>query len=204
MERKKIFITRKINFTGIDILKNYYDVIFIDKTESPTKTLMMQKVKNVYGILCTLSERIDSDIMEAAGSNLKVISTFSTGYDHIDIYAATKRGIYVTNTGNVLSEATADLTFSLILALSRKIVEGHLYIMNGKWKKGWKPDLFLGSNVYGSTLGILGLGNIGRAVAKRAQGFNMKIIYNNRHQLSKTIEDKLNVTFMTFDELTTK
>ena len=201
MERKKIFITRKINFTGIDILKNYYDVIFIDKTESPTKTLMMQKVKNVYGILCTLSERIDSDIMEAAGSNLKVISTFSTGYDHIDIYAATKRGIYVTNTGNVLSEATADLTFSLILALSRKIVEGHLYIMNGKWKKGWKPDLFLGSNVYGSTLGILGLGNIGRAVAKRAQGFNMKIIYNNRHQLSKTIEDKLNVTFMTFDEL---
>ncbi len=201
MERKKIVITRKINFTGIDILKNYYDVIFIDKTESPTKTLLMQKVKNVYGILCTLSERIDSDIMDAAGSNLKVISTFSTGYDHIDIYAATKRGIYVTNTGNVLSETTADLTFSMILALARKIVEGHLYIMNGKWKKGWKPDLFLGTNVYGSTLGTLGLGNIGRAVAKRAQGFNMKIIYNNRHQLSKTIEDKLNVTFMAFDEL---
>ena len=201
MERKKIVITRQINFTGIDILKNYYDVIFIDKTESPTKTLMMRKVKNVYGILCTLSEKIDSDIMDAAGSNLKVISTFSTGYDHIDIHAATKRGIYVTNTGNVLSETTADLTFSMILALARKIVEGHLYIMNGKWKKGWKPDLFLGTNVYGSTLGILGLGNIGRAVAKRAQGFNMKIIYNNRHQLSKKIEDKLNVTFMTFEEL---
>ncbi|HVP82653.1 MAG TPA: D-glycerate dehydrogenase [Nitrososphaeraceae archaeon] len=201
MERKKIVITRQINFTGIDILKNYYDVIFIDKTESPTKKLLMQKVKNVYGILCTLSEKIDSDIMDAAGSNLKVISTFSTGYDHIDIHAATKRGIYVTNTGNVLSETTADLTFSMILALARKIVEGHLYIMNGKWKKGWKPDLFLGTNVYGSTLGILGLGNIGRAVAKRAQGFNMKIIYNNRHQLSKKIEDKLNVTFMTFEEL---
>jgi glyoxylate reductase len=201
MERKKIVITRQINFTGIDKLKNYYDVIFIDKTESPTKKLLMQKVKNVYGILCTLSEKIDSDIMDAAGSNLKVISTFSTGYDHIDIHAATKRGIYVTNTGNVLSETTADLTFSMILALARKIVEGHLYIMNGKWKKGWKPDLFLGTNVYGATLGILGLGNIGRAVAKRAQGFNMKIIYNNRHQLSKKIEDKLNVTFMTFEEL---
>ena len=132
MERKKIVITRQINFTGIDILKNYYDVIFIDKTESPTKKLLMQKVKNVYGILCTLSEKIDSDIMDAAGSNLKVISTFSTGYDHIDIHAATKRGIYVTNTGNVLSETTADLTFSMILALARKIVEGHLYIMNGK------------------------------------------------------------------------
>ena len=201
MERKKIFITRKINHIGIELLKNYYDVILTDRTESPTKNLMIQKVKNVSGILCTLSERIDSDIMDAAGSNLKVISTFSTGYDHIDIREATKRGIYVTNTGNILSEATADLTFSLILALSRKIVEGHLYIINGKWKKGWTPDLFLGSNIYGSTLGILGLGNIGAAVAKRAKGFNMKIIYNNRHQLSKSIEEKLNATFMNFDQL---
>ena len=201
MERKKIFITRKINPIGIELLKNYYDVILTDRTESPSKNLMIQKVKNVYGILCTLSERIDSDIMDAAGSNLKVISTFSTGYDHIDIREATKRGIYVTNTGNILSEATADLTFSLILALSRKIVEGHLYIINGKWKKGWAPDLFLGSNIYGSTLGILGLGNIGSAVAKRAKGFNMKIIYHNRHQLSKSIEEKLNATFMTFDQL---
>ena len=201
MERKKIFITRKINPIGLELLKNYYDVILTERTESPTKKLMIQKVKNVYGILCTLSERIDSDIMDAAGSNLKVISTFSTGYDHIDIREATKRGIYVTNTGNILSEATADLTFSLILALSRKIVEGHLYIINGKWKKGWTPDLFLGSNIYGSTLGILGLGNIGAAVAKRAKGFNMKIIYNNRHQLSKSIEEKLDATFMNFDQL---
>jgi glyoxylate reductase len=201
MEGKKIFITRKINPVGIELLKNYYDVILNDRTKSPSKNLMIQKVKNVYGILCTLSERIDSDIMDAAGSNLKVISTFSTGYDHIDIREATKRGIYVTNTGNILSEATADLTFSLILALSRKIVEGHSYIINGKWKKGWAPDLFLGSNIYGSTLGILGLGNIGSAVAKRAKGFNMKIIYNNRHQLSKPIEEQLNATFMSFDQL---
>jgi glyoxylate reductase len=162
---------------------------------------MIKKVKNVYGILCTLSEKIDSDIMDAAGSNLKVISTLSTGYEHIDICEATKRGIYVTTTGNILSEATADLTFGLILALSRKIVEGHLYVIDGKWQKGWAPDLFLGSNIYGSTLGILGLGNIGTAVAKRANGFNMNIIYNNRHQLSKSIENKLNVTYVTFDQL---
>lgn len=201
MERKKIFITRKINSIGIELLKNYYDVILSDRTASPTKNVMIRKVKNVYGILCTLSEKIDSDIMDAAGSNLKVISTYSTGYDHIDIGEATKRGIYVTTTGNILSEATADLTFALILALSRKIVEGHLYIIEGKWKNGWIPDLFLGSNTYGSTLGILGLGNIGTAVAKRANGFNMNIIYNNRHQLPKTIEKKLNATFVTFDQL---
>ncbi|MCC2649683.1 MAG: gyaR, partial [Nitrososphaeraceae archaeon] len=114
---------------------------------------------------------------------------------------ATKRGIYVTTTGNILSEATADLTFALILALSRRIVEGYLYIIEGKWKKGWTPDLFLGSNIYGSTLGILGLGNIGTAVAKRANGFNMNIIYNNRHQLPKSLENKLNATFVTFDQL---
>jgi len=201
MERKKIFITRKINSIAVELLKNYYDVVWTNKTDSPTKNVMIKKVKNVYGILCTLSEKIDSDIMDAAGSNLKVISTLSTGYEHIDICEATKRGIYVTTTGNILSEATADLTFGLFLALSRKIVEGHLYVIDGKWQKGWAPDLFLGSNIYGSTLGILGLGNIGTAVAKRANGFNMNIIYNNRHQLSKSIENKLNVTYVTFDQL---
>lgn len=201
MERKKIFITRKINSIAVELLKNYYDVILTNKTDSPAKNVMMKKVKNVYGILCTLSEKIDSDIMDAAGSNLKVISTLSTGYEHIDIGGATKRGIYVTTTGNILSEATADLTFGLILALSRKIVEGHLYVIDGKWQKGWAPDLFLGSNIYGSTLGILGLGNIGTAVAKRANGFNMNIIYTNRHQLSRSIENKLNVTYVTFDQL---
>lgn len=201
MERKKIFITRKLNSIAVELLKNYYDVVWTNKTDSPTKNVMIKKVKNVYGILCTLSEKIDSDIMDAAGSNLKVISTLSTGYEHIDICEATKRGIYVTTTGNILSEATADLTFGLFLALSRKIVEGHLYVIDGKWQKGWAPDLFLGSNIYGSTLGILGLGNIGTAVAKRANGFNMNIIYNNRHQLSKSIENKLNVTYVTFDQL---
>ena len=201
MERKKIFITRKINSIAVELLKNYYDVILTNKTDSPTKNGMIKKVKNVYGILCTLSEKIDSDIMDAAGSNLKVISTLSTGYEHIDIGEATKRGIYVTTTGNILSEATADLTFGLILALSRKIVEGHLYVIDGKWQKGWAPDLFLGSNIYGSTLGILGLGNIGTAVAKRANGFNMNIIYTNRHKLSKSIENNLNVTYVTFDQL---
>ena len=201
MERKKIFITRKINSIGIELLKKHYDVILNDTIESPTKSIMIKKVKDVEGILCTLSEKIDSDIMDAAGKNLKVISTFSTGFDHIDIDEASKRGIYVTNTGNILSDATADLTFSLILALSRKIVEGYSFIINKKWKNGWTPNLFLGSNVYGSTLGILGLGNIGSAVAKRAKGFNMKIIYNNRHQLSNSIEKKLHATYVNFDEL---
>ncbi|MGE5862535.1 MAG: 2-hydroxyacid dehydrogenase [Nitrososphaerales archaeon] len=201
MDRKKIFITRKINPIGIELLKKYYDVILNDTIESPTKDIMIKKVKDVDGILCTLSEKIDSDIIDAAGANLKVISTFSTGFEHIDINEATKRGIYVTNTGDILSEATADLTFSLILALSRRVVEGHSFIINKKWKNGWTPNLFLGGNVYGTTLGILGLGNIGSAVVKRAKGFKMKVIYNNRHQLSKSLEKKLHATFVNFNEL---
>jgi glyoxylate reductase len=201
MERKKIFITRKISSTGIELLKNYYDVILNDTVKSPSKSLLLNKVSGVEGILCTLSEKIDADIMDAAGIKLKVISTFSTGFEHIDIDEATKRGIYVTNTGDVLSEATADLTFSLILGLSRKVVEGHSFIVNKKWKNGWSPSLFIGNNIYGSTLGILGLGNIGSAVVRRAKGFKMKVIYNNRNRLSKTLEKKLNVKFVNFNEL---
>jgi glyoxylate reductase len=201
MERKKIFITRQISPTGIHLLKKFYNVIIHNSSESPSKNVFIKKVKDVDGILCTLSEKIDSSIMDAAGSNLKVINTFSTGFEHIDVDEATKRGIYVTNTGNILSDATADLTFSMILALSRKIIEGHSFILRKKWNNGWTPNLFLGKDVHGSTLGILGLGNIGSAVAERAKGFKMKVIYNNRHQLSKSIEKKLNVKFVTFKEL---
>ena len=201
MERKKIFITRLISPAGITLLKKYYNVILNNSSESPTKNFIIKKVRNVDGILCTLSEKIDSSVMDAAGTNLKVISTFSTGFEHIDIEEATRRGIYVTNTGNILSNATADLTFSIILALSRKIIEGHYFILKKKWNNGWRPNLFLGKDVHGSTLGILGLGNIGSAVAERAKGFKMNIIYNNRHQLSKSKEKKLNVKFVTFNEL---
>ncbi len=201
MERKTIFITRRISPTGIHLLKKFYNVILNNSSKSPTKNFIIKKVRNVDGILCTLSEKIDSSIMDAAGPNLKVISTFSTGFEHIDIDEATRRGIYVTNTGNILSDATADLTFSMILALSRRIVEGHSFILKKKWNNGWAPNLFLGKDVHGSTLGILGLGNIGSAVAERAKGFKMNVIYNNRHQLSKSTEKKLNVKFVNFNEL---
>ena len=201
MERKKIFITRRISQSGVNLLKKYYNVILNNSSKSPSKNFIIKKVRHVDGILCTLSEKIDSSVMDAAGPNLKVISTFSTGFEHIDIDEATRRGIYVTNSGNILSDATADLTFSIILALSRKIIEGHSFILKKKWNNGWTPNLFLGNDVHGSTLGILGLGNIGYAVAERAKGFKMNVIYNNRHQLSKSKEKKLNVKFVTLNEL---
>lgn len=198
---KKIYVTRRIDETGINLLRKKYSVFMSFKHTSPSKKEILKRVKNVHAIVCTLSERIDSDVMDAAGDNLRVISTFSTGYEHIDVDEATKRGIYVTNTGDILSEATADLTFAFILALGRRVVEANKYVLSKKWNYGWMPNLFLGTNIFNSTLGILGLGNIGTAVARRARGFNMNILYHNRHRLNRNKEKKLGVNFVDKDTL---
>ena len=142
-------------------------------------------------ILCTLSDTIDGEIMDAAGPNLKVISSYSTGYDHIDIEEANRRGIYVTYTSDILTESTADLTFALILSLARRLVEADKFVRKKRWKYGWMPKLFLGSDVNGMTLGIFGLGRIGSAVARRAKGFNMKILYHNRHCIVNQLDDPI-------------
>lgn len=167
---------RKIPEPGPTMLSKKYSVTMNRKSLSPSREEILRNVVNKDALLCSLSERIDKEVMEKAGPKLKVISTLSTGYDHIDVKEAKKRGIHVTFTGEVLSEATADLTFALILAISRKVVLADNYIRQKKWKVGWSPDLFLGSNVYGKTLGLIGAGRIGRAVAHRAKGFDMNII----------------------------
>jgi glyoxylate reductase len=138
-----------------------------------------------------LSDTIDREIMDAAGPNLKVISSYSTGYDHIDIEEANRRGIYVAYTSDILTESTADLTFALILSLARRVVEADKFVRKKLWKYGWMPKLFLGSDVNGMTLGIFGLGRIGSAVARRAKGFNMKILYHNRHRIINQLDDPI-------------
>ena len=129
------------------------------------------------------------------------LSVLKSGYDHIDVKEAKKRGIHVTFTGEVLSEATADLTFALILAISRKVVFADNYIRQKKWKVGWSPNLFLGSNVYGKTLGLIGAGRIGRAVAHRAKGFDMNIIYHNRRRLETKLEHEIGAKYVELDTL---
>ena len=142
-------------------------------------------MKNVAGkdaILCMLADKIDREAMDAAGPALKIISSYSTGFEHIDVEEASRRNIYVTYTADILSEATADLTFALMLACARNIVPADLAVRQGRWKVGWSPDLFLGQQVYGATLGIIGLGRIGSAVARRAKGFSMNVLYYGRSQ----------------------
>lgn len=159
------------------------------KTKPPSKDEIVKRVRNVDGILCTLTDKIDADIIDAAGPSLKVISTYSTGVDHIDVEYATKKGINVTTTGDILTEAVADLAFALILGVSRLLIQGHELIISHRWKYGWDQNLLLGSDVHNKTLGIVGLGKIGSAVARRTKGFNMDILYLKRNGQNINMEN---------------
>jgi glyoxylate reductase len=189
--KKKVYVTRIIPEPALSILSKECDMTVNKKPSPPTKKEILSNIRGMDAILCTLSDTIDGEIMDSAGPNLKVISSYSTGYDHIDIEEANRRGIYVTYTSDILTESTADLTFALILSLARRLVEADKFVRKKQWKYGWMPKLFLGSDVNGMTLGIFGLGRIGSAVARRAKGFNMKILYHNRRRIINQLDDPI-------------
>ena len=186
---------------AIPIIAKECSVVLNNKARPPTRSELLAGVRNKDAILCTLSDNIDRKVMDAAGSSLKVISSYSTGVDHIDINEATKRSILVTTTGDILTEAVADLTFALILATSRRLAQGYEMVTQKRWKLGWDPNLLLGSDVYGMTMGIFGLGRIGSAVARRAKGFNMHIIYHSRHGRNIQVDNELDAKYVNMDEL---
>lgn len=179
MSQPKIFITRLIPNLGLDLVREHFpsaDIWIHDLP--PTRGQLLEKVCGVDGLLCLLTERVDAELMDAIGPQLKVISSMSVGVDHIDVTEATKRGIPVGNTPGVLTDATADQAFALLLAAARRVVEGVDYIRKGEWTT-WHPQLLLGADLVGATLGIIGFGRIGQAVAKRAQGFDMRVLYHS-------------------------
>ena len=196
----KVYVTRKIPEPGPSILKKHFQINMNPGVDVLKKETLFENVRDVDALLCMLGDNIDAKVMDAAGPNLKVISCYSVGYDHVDIYEAAKRKIIVTNTPNVLANATADLTFSLILTAARNIVNADRHVRNGNWKFGWTPDLFLGHDVHGSTLGIIGLGEIGTLVAKRARGFDMQVIYYSKTR-KRQMESELDITFVPLEEL---
>jgi glyoxylate reductase len=196
----KVYVTRKIPEPGPSILKKHFQINMNPGIDVIKRETLFENVRDVDALLCMLGDKIDAKVMDAAGPNLKVISCYSVGYDHVDIYEAAKRKIIVTNTPNVLANATADLTFSLILTAARNIVNADRHVRNGNWKFGWTPDLFLGYDVHGSTLGIIGLGEIGTLVAKRARGFDMQVIYYSKTR-KRQMESELDITFVPLEEL---
>ncbi len=197
MKRPKVYLTRKIP-RAIEILGGHCELTVHGKAEPPSKPEMIRKIRDKDGLLCVLSDRIDGEII-ASASNLKVISSYSVGYDHIDTDAAARRGIYVAYTPDVLTETTADLTFALMLAIARKIVEADRVVREGRWLGTWSYDFMLGTDVHGKTLGIVGMGRIGSALARRAKGFGMKVLYHNRKRVGK--ERELNAEYLDLDKL---
>jgi len=178
MNNSKIFVTRVIPDRGLDLVKKHFQPDVWTQEMPPTREELLERVRGVDGLLCLLTERIDGELLDAAGPQLKVVSSMSVGVDHVDVAAATARGIPVGNTPGVLTDATADMAFALLFAAARRVVEGEKYVREGKWKT-WHPQLLLGADFVGATLGIVGFGRIGRAVAKRAQGFDMRVLFHD-------------------------
>ncbi len=178
MPKPRVFVTRIILEQGMQMIREFCDAEIWQEDLPPSRVTLLDRVQGIHGLLPLLTDKIDLEVMQAAGKNLKVISNHAVGYDNIDIAAATQLGIPVGNTPGILTDATADFAFSLLLSAARRITEADQYVRSGQWKT-WSPALLLGADISGSTLGIIGFGRIGQAVARRAEGFNMKIIFHD-------------------------
>lgn len=198
MMKPKVYVTRLLPKPAMDRISSFCDSDVWEGELPPPREILLQKVGDVQGLVCLLTDKIDAELLNQA-HNLRVISNCAVGFDNIDIAEATKRGIIVGNTPEVLTETTADFTFALIMAATRGIVAATHEVKAGHWKT-WGPMTLLGQDVHGATLGIIGLGRIGMAVARRAKGFNMNIIYYDptRHHEA---EGQLGAKYVEFDRL---
>ena len=194
MKKPKVIITRRLQ----DRVEKRMKELFNDDLSSAeypiSKQELLSAVKDAEILVPTIGDKIDASILSAASSKLKLIANYGAGYDHIDIKTASQRGIIVTNTPSVLTTDTADMTMALILAIPRKLREGHEEMQSGNWK-GWSPSAMIGMRITGKKLGILGMGRIGQAIAKRARAFDLNINYHNRRRLHKNIEKSLSATY---------
>jgi glyoxylate reductase len=197
--KPKILMTQKILPEAYEYLKEHTEIEIGSEDRKPEKEEIMAKIKDKEGLLSLLTEEIDKEVMDAAPS-LKIIANCAVGYDNIDIHYARKKGILVTNTPGVLTDTTADLTWALIFAVARKIPQADKFTREKKFK-GWKLDLFLGKEITGKRLGIVGMGRIGKAVALRAQAFKMETLYFDPHRLSSKEEKKYQASYRSLDEL---
>jgi len=166
----------------------------------PPREALLSAIEGCDGVLTLLTDRVDDEFLDRAGPQLKVVSNFAVGFDNIDLPACTRRGIPVGNTPGVLTETTADLAWALLMAAARRVAEGDRYVRVGRWKT-WGPMLLLGPDVHGSTLGIVGFGRIGQAVARRAMGFGMKILYHDVARADAAVETAYGATFAPLDAL---
>jgi len=199
MTKPKIYVTRKISEKYLEPYFDDFDFTMWSKESIPVpRETLLAKVSEVDGMISMLSETIDKQLISHA-KQLKIVSNLAVGFDNIDIPTMQKNNIVVTNTPDVLTETTADLTFALLLATARRLVEANEFIKNDEWEH-WSPFLLAGADIFGQTIGIVGMGRIGQAVARRAKGFNMNILYHNRSR-DMEAEREIGATYTSFDEL---
>lgn len=203
MTRPKVFVSRIIPDEGLRQIQDSTDATVWQDELPPPRDVLLKSIEGAEGVLTLLTDRVDDEFLDRAGPNLKVVSNFAVGFDNIDVAACTARGIPVGNTPGVLTETTADLAWALLMAAARRVAEGDRYVRDGRWKT-WGPMLLMGPDVHGSTIGIVGFGRIGQAVARRAQGFGMTILYHDLARANPAVEAELGATFLPLEDLLPK
>jgi lactate dehydrogenase-like 2-hydroxyacid dehydrogenase len=198
--KPRVFVARKIPDDGIDRIFAACDARVWEDELPPPRAALLDAIRGCDGVVTLLTDRVDDEFLDAAGPQLKVVSNYAVGFDNIDVPAVTRRGIPAGNTPGVLTDTTADLAFALLMAAARRLPEGDRYVRAGKWKT-WGPLLLLGPDVHGATIGIVGFGRIGQAMARRARGFGMKILYHDVHRADPIIEAEHGATFLPLEEL---
>jgi glyoxylate reductase len=199
MPKPKVYCTHALFEEARKILDANCDIQYWTETERPPREELLRRVKDREGLICLLTEKINEELLRAA-PKLRIVSNVAVGFDNIDVDACTKRGVVATNTPGVLDETTADFAWTLLFAVARRLSEGEVLARSGNWK-GWNLDQLCGADVWGKTLGIVGFGRIGRAVARRALGFQMRVIYTDAVRAPEDVEKSVNAEFRDMNAL---
>ena len=199
MAKPKVYSTHQLFEEARKILDSNCDMQYWTDSERPSRDEVLRRVKDKEGLVCLLTEKINDEFLRSA-PKLRIASNVAVGYDNIDVDACTKRGVVATNTPGVLDETTADFAWTLLMAVARRVAEGEALARSGNWK-GWNLDQLCGADVWGKTLGIVGFGRIGRSVARRASGFQMRVIYTDAVRVSEEVERSLNAEFRDMNSL---
>jgi glyoxylate reductase len=198
VNKPKLFSTHVLFEEPRKKLAERFNVEYWTGEERPPRAEVLQRVSGKDALICLLTEKVDRELLDAAGPNLRIVANVAVGFDNIDVPACTERNVAVTNTPGVLDETTADFAWTLLMAVARRLVEGDRMARSGAWTR-WNLDQLCGTDIWGKTLGIIGLGRIGRAVARRASGFRMRILYNSTSRAALEIEKELNAEYVSRD-----
>jgi glyoxylate reductase len=199
MAKGRVFVTHPLYPEAQNLLQSSCHCEFWTKPERPPREELLSRLKDKEGLICLLTEKVADELLRAA-PKLRIVANVAVGYDNVDVPACTKRGVVVTNTPGVLDETTADFAWALMMAVARRVVEADQYVRAGNWR-GWNFDQFCGTDVWGKTLGIVGFGRIGRAVARRAAGFGMKVIYSSKAHAPEDVEKELHAEYRDLNAL---